>query len=302
MNFELRHLEGFVALAGELHFARAAERLHIAQPALSQQIQKLESVLGVELLIREKRRTRLTHVGELFLIEARRTLAQARVAQAVADRAKRGELGRLRVAYMPTTSSGPFLAMLADFRNRHTGVEVDLLELPLGATTQPPDVDVAFISRIGDIVCPEGAILSVEPFIAALPADHPLADSPVIEIADLAHDPFVVLELADCAQWAETVHGMCTTAGFRPNVTHRVCQVSTQLMSVAAGLGVALVPASAEGLRREGVAFVPLKGPTATISAAVLWRRSDSSPVLTRFVQDLRAKDLAEVPVEVGLA
>ncbi|TKK86264.1 LysR family transcriptional regulator [Herbidospora galbida] len=299
MNFELRHLEGFVALAEELHFVRAAERLHIAQPALSQQIQKLESVLGVELLIREKRRTRLTHVGELFLVEARRTLAQAKAAQAVADRARRGELGRLRVAYMPTTSSAPFLAMLADFRNRHPGVRVDLLELPLGTTSQPPDVDVAFISRIGSFDCPEGRILSVEPFIAALPVNHPLAGSPVIEIADLAHDPFVVLELDDCPQWGETVHGMCTTAGFRPDVTHRVCQVSTQLMSVAAGLGVALVPASTEGLRREGVAFVPLKGPTATISAAALWRSSDSSPVLARFVHDLRAKDVRGVPGEV---
>ncbi|WP_061291113.1 LysR substrate-binding domain-containing protein [Herbidospora cretacea] len=290
MNFELRHLEGFVVLAEELHFARAAERLHIAQPALSQQIQKLESVLGVELLIREKRRTRLTHVGELFLVEARRTLAQARVAQSVADRARRGELGRLRVAYMPTTSSGPFLAMLADFRDRHADVEIDLFELPLGATTRPPDVDVAFISRIGDIDCPEGTILSVEPFIAALPVNHPQAAEPVIEVADLSHDSFVVLDLADCPQWGETVHGMCATAGFRPNVTHRVCQVSTQLMSVAAGLGVALVPASAQGLRREGVAFVPLKGPTATISAAALWRSADASPVLARFVHDLRAK------------
>ncbi|WP_062350259.1 LysR substrate-binding domain-containing protein [Herbidospora yilanensis] len=287
MNFELRHLEGFVALAEELHFARAAERLHIAQPALSQQIQKLESVLGVELLIREKRRTRLTSVGELFLVEARRTLAQAKAAQAVADRARRGELGRLRVAYMPTTSSGPFLAMLADFRDRHAGVEVDLLELPLGTTSQPPDVDVAFISRIGGIDCPEGAILSVEPFIAALPVKHRLASHPVIEIAELADDPFVFLDLADCAEWAQTVHDMCTSAGFRPHVTHRVCQVSTQLMSVAAGLGVALVPASTEGLRREGVAFVPLKGPTATITGAALWRTSDTSPVLERFVQGL---------------
>ncbi|GLX95184.1 LysR substrate-binding domain-containing protein [Herbidospora sp. NBRC 101105] len=299
MNFELRHLEGFVALAEELHFARAAERLHIAQPALSQQIQKLESVLGVQLLIREKRRTRLTHVGELFLVEARRTLTQAKTAQAVADRARRGELGRLRVAYMPTTSSGPFLAMLADFRDRHAGVEVDLLELPLGTTSQPPDVDVAFISRIGSIDCPEGAILSVEPFIAALPAKHRLASHAVIEIADLADDPFVFLDLADCAEWGRTVHDMCTTAGFRPRVTHRVCQVSTQLMSVAAGLGVALVPASTEGLRREGVAFVPLKGPTAKITGAALWRGSDSSPVLARFVASLRTEDVRGVPGEV---
>ncbi|WP_062430264.1 LysR substrate-binding domain-containing protein [Herbidospora daliensis] len=302
MNFELRHLEGFVVLAEELHFARAAERLHIAQPALSQQIQKLESVLGVDLLIREKRRTRLTHVGELFLIEARRTLAQAKAAQAVAERARRGELGRLRVAYMPTTSSGPFLAMLAAFRDRHPGVEIDLLELPLGTTGQPPDVDVAFISRIGDIVCPEGTILSVEPFIAALPVNHRLASHPVIELADLAGDPFVVLDLDDCPQWAETVHGMCAGAGFRPDVTHRVCQVSTQLMSVAAGLGVALVPASTEGLRREGVAFVPLKGPTATITAAALWRASDLSPVLARFVASLPTEDVRGVPGEVAPA
>ncbi len=153
---------------------------------------------------------------------------------------------------MPTTSSGLFLAMLADFRDRHAGVEIDLLELPWEPRRSPLIVDVAFISRIGDIDCPEGTILSVEPFIAALPVSHPWRRVPVIEVADLALDPFVVLDLDDCPQWGETVHGMCTTAGFRPNVTHRVCQVSTQLMSVAAGLASPWSRPRRKVSRREG--------------------------------------------------
>src|SRR4029453_17337105 len=99
MKFELRHLEAFVAVAEELHFSRAAARLHVAQPALSQQILRLESTLGADLLVRDRRRTALSDIGGIFLGEARRTLEQARAAQSVVDRARRGELGRLRVGY-----------------------------------------------------------------------------------------------------------------------------------------------------------------------------------------------------------
>src|SRR5687768_9618472 len=124
MKFELRHLEAFVAVAEELHFGRAASRLHVAQPALSQQILRLESALGVGLLVREKRRTALSDAGRLFLLEARRTLDQARAAESVAERARHGELGRLRVGYHPTASSQPFLAALAAFERVSPEVEL----------------------------------------------------------------------------------------------------------------------------------------------------------------------------------
>jgi DNA-binding transcriptional LysR family regulator len=293
MNFELRHLEGFVAVAEELNFGRAAERLHIAQPALSQQIQKLEASLGVELLIRERRRTRLSHVGELFLVEARRTLAQAGMASSVAQRAQQGELGRLRVGYMPTTSSGLFLTMLAEFQRRYTDVQVALSELPLGVRSEPLDedtVDAAFIARIGPITCSgdiESRELSTEPFVAALSVAHPLAGRPAIDLADLADEEFVFLDPDGCTEWSDTVRGICLLTAFSPHVTHEVSELSTQLMIVAAGLAVALVPASTRVLRGDGVAFVPLIGQTAEITSAVVWRSGDNSPVLRHFLECL---------------
>ncbi|MDH2427556.1 LysR substrate-binding domain-containing protein [Sphaerisporangium sp. TRM90804] len=303
MNFDLRHLEGFVAVAEELHFGRAAERLRIAQPALSQQIQRLEASLGVELLVRERRRTRLSDVGELFLVEARRTLAQAETARSVARRAQRGELGRLRVGYTPSTSSGAFLAMLAGFRERYSDVQVELSELAQGGRSQPLDddvVDVAFVARLGLFPCSPGLgsrELSVEPFVAALRADHPLAARPTLDLAELSDEGFVVLEPQGCAEWHETLNEMCRLAGFAPHIAHQVGELSTQLMIVAAGLGVALVPASTRALRGEGVSFVPLTGPTTQITSAVLWRSNDRSPVLRRFIECLNPATEAFHPI-----
>lgn len=296
MSFDLRHLEGFVAVAEELHFGRAAARLHIAQPALSQQIQRLESTLGVDLLIRERRRTRLSEAGQAFLVEARRTLAQAEIARTVARRAGRGELGRLRGGYVPTTSSKPFLAVLAGFRRSHPQVQVELRELPLGSLAAPLHddvVDVTFVARLGEITClgPDIAVheLSAEHFVAAVPAGHPLAGDPEIELAQLAQEDFVMLAPELCTEWHETMISTCGLAGFAPRVTHHAREISTQLMFVAAGLGVTLVPASAQALRGQDVTFVPLAGPSPRITSTVLWRAGNDIPVLRRFLDALKA-------------
>ncbi|MGP4103806.1 LysR substrate-binding domain-containing protein [Nonomuraea sp. KM90] len=295
MSFDLRHLEGFVAVAEELHFGRAAARLHLAQPALSQQVLRLEASLGVELLIRERRRTRLSDAGQAFLVEARRTLAQAEQARAVARRAGRGEVGRLRVGYVPTTSSAPFLAALVTFQRNHPDVQVELRELPLGSLAAPlrdRTVDVAFIARLGplDDCLEDGTVLSelsAEPFVAAVSARHPVAGRSAVGLAELAEEEFVLLSPEICREWDETVHGICASGGFTPRVSHYVREISTQLIIVAAGLAVALVPASAQALRGEGVAFIPLNGPTPPITSAVVWRAEDGSPVLRRFVGGL---------------
>ncbi|SDJ04543.1 LysR substrate-binding domain-containing protein [Nonomuraea jiangxiensis] len=295
MSFDLRHLEGFVAVAEELHFGRAAERLHLAQPALSQQILRLEASLGVDLLIRERRRTRLSDAGKAFLVEARRTLAHAAQARAVAVRAGRGELGSLRVGYVSTTSSAPFLAALAAFQRTHPDVQVELRELPLGSLAGPlrdDVVDVAFIARLGplDVCLDEGAVLcelSAERFVAAVSADHPLAARPAVEVGELAEEAFVLLAPDICQEWDDAVHGICATGGFTPRVSHYVRELSTQLIIVAAGLAVALVPASARAMRADGVAFVPLEGAGPSITSAVLWRAGNESPVLREFVEGL---------------
>ncbi|MEO3872201.1 LysR family substrate-binding domain-containing protein [Nonomuraea sp. B12E4] len=241
----------------------------------------------------ERRRTRLSDAGLAFLEEARRTLAQAERARSVARRAGQGDLGRLRVGYVPTTSSAPFLTSLATFQRDHPDVEVDLRELPLGTPVgllREQDVDVAFIARLGplDECVADGIVLrelSIERFVAAVSAGHPLAGRPAVEPSELAGESFVLLDPEICQEWDETVHGICASGGFTPRVSHHVREISTQLLVVAAGLAVALVPASAQALRGEGVAFVPLDGLTPPITSALMWRADDRSPVLRRFVE-----------------
>ncbi|GIJ48762.1 LysR family transcriptional regulator [Virgisporangium aliadipatigenens] len=295
MKFELRHLEAFVAVAEELHFGRAADRLRVAQPALSQQILRLEAALGVDLLIRERRRTALSDAGRAFLVEARRTLEQARVTESVAERARRGELGRLRVGYHPTASSQPFLRAIAAFELVAPEVELTLRELPMGALGQPLRedlVDVAFLSTLGQVDCGQPALrvrtLSTERFVAAVPAGHPLAGRPGIALADLTGERLALLGRDVCAHWHDDLVAMCERGGFAPRGVRHAGELGALLTLVAAGLGVALVQESTRLLRSEGLAYVAVRDADVPIVSAAMWRGDDPSPVLARFLGLLR--------------
>ncbi|GIG86679.1 LysR family transcriptional regulator [Plantactinospora endophytica] len=298
MNFELRQLEAFVVVAEELHFGRAAARLHIAQPALSQQILRLEAALGADLLVRQRRRTALSEAGRLFLVEARRTLHQARVAQTVAERAQRGELGRLRIGYTPTASAQQFLHTLGGFQREAPEVDLSLAELPIGSIAEPlrdDAVDVAFVVTLGEFDCTwlgdDIALrqLSREAFVAALPADHRLAGKPEIDLTDLATESFAFLARDLCPRWHDMVLEVCRKAGFTPRPVHEASGVGTQLTLVAAGVGVALVQESARLLRGDGIAYLPIRQPVPQVSSGVAWRADDPSPVLRRFRAALAA-------------
>jgi DNA-binding transcriptional LysR family regulator len=290
MKFELRHLEAFVAVAEELHFGRAASRLHVAQPALSQQILRLESALGVELLVRSKRRTGLSEAGRLFLVEARRTLDQARAAESVAERARHGELGRLRVGYHPTASSEPFLAALAAFEKVAPSVDLSLRELAMGELGQPLHedvVDVAFLSTLGQIDCgkPLGVrVLSTERFVVAVPPSHPLAASSSVPLADLAGQTLVMLAREVCANWHDSLLAIAEQGGFTPRAVRYAGELGALLTLVAAGLGVALVQESTRRLRADGLAYVGIADAVQPVISAAMWRSEDPSPVLARFL------------------
>jgi DNA-binding transcriptional LysR family regulator len=297
MKFELRHLEAFVAVAEELHFGRAADRLRIAQPALSQQILRLESALGVDLLVRHRRRTALSEAGRLFLVEAKSTLAQARLAETVAQRAHCGELGRLRVGYNPTASSQPFLSAIASFERTAPDVDVSLRELPMGALATPlldGSVDVAFVISFGELDCQtrENALeqreLSSEGFVAALAPTHPLAASPEIDLGELAPDTFVLLAREVCTFWFDQLIAVCERAGFTPREIRQVGELGTQLTLVAAGLGVALVQQSTRLVRSDGITYLPIRRPpTPRIASTIVWRADNHSPTLHRFLDHL---------------
>ncbi|HEV8150632.1 MAG TPA: LysR family transcriptional regulator [Gemmatimonadales bacterium] len=277
----------FVAVAEELHFGRAALRLHVAQPALSQQIQQLERELGVLLLARTKRRVALTDAGSVFLAEARRTLAAADAAVRVARRAAAGETGRLRIGYVDLATWLSFPAILRAYRERFPAVEVTLTELhrePQREALLSGELDVGFFSLKENEAGLTGARVASDPLVAALPAGHRLAAKARVTLRELAEEPWVLFPRELKTNYVELVLGCCRAAGFVPRIVQEASQLHTLAGLVSAGVGVSLLPASVAAAERVGVSCRPLAGAIPRLSMEVIWPEGDLSPAATRFV------------------
>ncbi|MCL6516109.1 LysR substrate-binding domain-containing protein [Alicyclobacillus sp.] len=287
---ELRHLMYFVAVAEERHFGRAAQRLQMTQPPLSQQIRQLEEELGVTLLQRNARRVELTPAGEVFLDEARKVLAQAERAVELARRAGRGELGRLRVGFVGSATYDVLPAVLRMFRRQRPGVNVVLQEL---STPQQEEallddrIDVGFVRPPMSSNLIEVTVVHRSPCVLALPANHPLANRPSIGLADLRGVPLVMLARSTWAGLYDTVLGLCRQHGFSPEIQQEAREFQTVIGLVAGGLGVAVVPASARNLHSRDVVYREIGG-LPDMEMGVAWRRKDSSPVLAAFLSVAR--------------
>jgi DNA-binding transcriptional LysR family regulator len=284
---ELRHLRYFVAVAEELHFSRAAERLHMAQPPLSQQIRQLEAELGVTLFHRVKRRVTLTGAGQVFLDETYRTLAQAEQACRAAQRAQRGEVGRLVVGFVGSASRHFVPAMLRTYRARYPHVEVVLHEVSTTAQVQALQdgwmhVGVLRPPVMSALLAVE--VISREPFIVVLPEVHPLARLEQVPITALAKESFILCPRATAPGFYDRVISFCHGAGFSPTVTQEAIDVHTIIDLIAAGLGITLVAASVRGLRNEGVTYRPIENAAPMVELALAWRADNLSPVLHAFL------------------
>lgn len=295
MDVELRHLRYFVAVAEELSFTRAAERLHMAQPPLSTQIRALERALGVELFDRSRRAIALTDAGELLLAEARPLLVQVEQALAAVARAGTGEAGRLTVGFVPSASVATLPDHLRAFRARYPRVELFLREMApdeLIAALHGGGIDLAVLYLpFADARLAARTILR-EPLVAALPAEHRLAEGAAapLRVADLRDEPFVLPARHHMPGLNAGVLETCRRAGFEPQAVQKdVWLMQTVLGLVAAGIGVALVPASVEKLGRSGVAFRPLLDPGPAVEMGAFWRADDRSATLRNFVSVLDA-------------
>jgi DNA-binding transcriptional LysR family regulator len=293
MDVELRHLRYFVAVAEELSFTRAAERLHIAQPPLSTQIRNLEAALGVALFDRSRRQVALTDAGELLLEESRRLLTQIEQALSATRTAGEGEAGRLTIGFIPSASTSTLPGHLRAFRRRHPGVELFLRELPpdeLAAQLHAGALDLCFLYLPFDDPRLEQVVVAREPLVAALPEDHRLARSTrVLRLADLRDEPFVLPARHHMPGLHARVLAACRSAGFEPEPVQRdVWLLQTVLGLVAAGLGVALVPESIRDAYSTGVAFRPLRDAGDPVELGAVWRADDASPTLRNFVALLR--------------
>jgi len=288
---ELRQLRYFVTLAGELHFGRAAKRLALTQPPLTQAIQKLERELGVRLFERTQRRVALTHAGKAFLEEAMHTLARADGAVERARRASRGEVGRLAVGFLANTAYTLLPLVLRDFVRGYPGVTLDLRELTIPQqldALRRENIDVGLLRPpLSDPELAAETILE-EPFVLALPATHPLCAMRRVPVRRLAGESFVMFPRTAGFVFHDLIMGFCQRAGFAPRVAQEVNQTHAVIGLVSAGLGVALVPASARKIALAGVEYRSLRESTPLAQVSVAWRRADSSPVVAAFLQVAR--------------
>ncbi|MCK8787910.1 LysR family transcriptional regulator [Roseomonas sp. NAR14] len=300
---ELRHLRAFVTLAEELHFGRAAGRLGISQPPLSQQIKALETQLGARLLERTNRHVALTDAGRLFLPEAHATLAQAARAAQVAARAQRGELGELRIGMFPSAPLTDAVGRcILAFRRRFPEVQLVLNEFESRQQTEAlaqGREQIAIIRSQGEPSLPPGLVateLFREPLVVALRMDHRLAaGSGPLPVAALAEEPFVFYGGAMGQTLPAQVMALCRAAGFVPRISQLANANATIIALVAVGLGIAVVPEAMGRLRHEAVTCRPLDAADATTPVWILRRRGERSPLVASFL-DLARQGAAAAP------
>jgi DNA-binding transcriptional LysR family regulator len=289
---ELRHLRYFVAVAEELSFTRAAVRLHMAQPALSVQIRQLEDELGVQLFDRSRRTIALTDGGNVMLTEARRLLGLLENAVELVRRTGSGAVGAIAIGFVPSASNAALPPLLRRFSATHPDVTMHLREMAPGDLVRrlhAGDLDVCFMYLPFSDPSLEQAVISREAFIVALPEDHRLAGAAVVDVGELAAEPFVIPAQHGMPGLNAQVNDICREAGFVPRAVHDdVWLVQTMIGLVAAGAGVALVPASARALRPDGVVYRPLREPVVhEVELVAVWRRDDHTPVLRAFVREI---------------
>jgi DNA-binding transcriptional LysR family regulator len=293
---ELRHLRYFVAVAEELHFGRAAGRLHMAQPPLSQQIKALETELGLKLFERTKRRVELTDPGRLFLDEARATLARARRAEEVVRQAAKGMRGRLAVAFVTSASYSILPEVIRMFRADHPDVELTLQELNPAeqlAAIRKRDVDVGLLR----LPVPNTSLalepVLKEPLVAALPRDHRLADSKFLRLKALAGEPFILFPRHHGPGIFDVIMKACERAGFSPRMGQEPNDMQSILAYVAGGLGVSLVPASLAGFHAPSVSYLPLQPKPPCVELALAYDRERTPILLDSFRKTCREAALA---------
>ena len=289
-TIELRHLRYFVAVAEDLHFGKAARRLGLAQPPLSQQIGRLEQLVGQQLFER-KPSVRLTPAGEAFLPLARSILADVSSGIEVARRAGEGLTGSLTVGFASSVLLGPFPTAIRAYRERYPAVELRLRELASASQVDAlrrGTIDVGVLREPIDTDDCASETLVAESFVVALPGDHPLADREHISLSSLLDTPFVHFPRDVAPSLYDRVLAMCSAAGFAPRIVQEAREWLTIVGLVDAGLGAAIVPASFRGLRWGAVRHVSLDN-SAETPVVVAWRKSESNPVVANFLDVLRA-------------
>jgi DNA-binding transcriptional LysR family regulator len=299
-EIELRHLRYFIAVAQELHFGRAALRLNLSQPPLSQQIRRLEELLGYPLFVRTSRAVKLTNAGEVFLERAQRTLLKMDEDLQATRSVARGEAGSLTVGFIGSGMLTRLPAMLGQYRARFPKVNLHLREYHTSGVIRAlkdGSLDVGILRDGGPVDGLEVETLFEEPFDAVLPAKHPLAKQSArraFEVGALRNEPFVFFSPTAGARAYEKPISLCVAAGFRPRVVQEAPQWLTILRLVGAGLGVSIAPACVERIRTPEVACLRLRMSPGSAEAKseieLAWRAGENQPIVETFCRMAREK------------
>ncbi|WP_254811434.1 LysR family transcriptional regulator [Streptomyces cavourensis] len=281
---ELRHLNAFLAVAEELHFGRAAKRLQMAQPPLSQQIRQLERELGVQLFHRNTRSVRLTSAGESFLDPVRTVLDDLDTAVRAARSAGKGEYGRVTIGFAGASSHETLPRLTRAVRAAHPGLELVMTGQTYANTAlsrvADGSLDLGFVRL--PVTRPGVAhrVIDQEELICALPSDHPLARRVSVPLDVLAGEPFVSFPANSGSTVRDAMTEACESAGFTPRVVQEAPDSYTILALVAAGVGVTLTVTSVQHIQQNGLVYRPVAGPPIRLSAALAWRPDNPSAAL----------------------
>ncbi|MFC9330320.1 LysR family transcriptional regulator [Kitasatospora sp. NPDC057015] len=289
----LQQLHAFAVLAEELHFGRAAERLGIAQPPLSQQIRRLEAKVGYPLFTRGPGRVALTAAGHELLPAARRALDQVTVGLEAARRVGGGAAGRIRVGFSASLALTLLPGLLRAYRGRYPGVELEIREMttaPQVAALREHVIDVGLLREPPDEPGLRSETLLSEEFVAVLPVGHPLAARRVVPVEALADEPFVLLPDSAGPTVRNRILDLCRSAGFEPRLGQQAVEWQTVCALVEAGLGVSLAPASIRRIRLRGVAYRRIEPSDARTTVAMTWRQDDPDPLVARFLEVARGE------------
>ncbi len=293
---DLRRLRYFVTVAEELHFGRAAKKLHITQPPLSQQIQLLEHEVGMRLFHRTRRHVELTSVGKVFLTEARALLQQSEDAMARIRRVQRGEAGRLSIGWMPWSVLTPLPYMIREFCQRFPDVYLDVHSLSAEAQVegiQEGKIDVGFVLWNSDLGSPSSSgrlkteIVLQPPIVVVAPQNHRFATQRPVELGELANEPYILFKRENGPTFYDYVVSFYQKNGITLNIRHEADHPSTVLGLVAAGLGITLLPLASDHAP-AGVVCCELPESSPRLGIALTWRPQNDSALLSHFTETIR--------------
>ena len=287
---ELRHLRYFVAVADERSFSRAAEKLGIAQPPLSQQIQSLEKELDVILFDRTKRPLQLTSAGQAFLEASRSTIANLEQSIQRTQRIHLEELNCLTIGFTSSIANGVLPNILRTFRQHYPEIKLILWEENSAFQIErlrDHQTDVVFVYQNHDLTTANDLTmmpLSQEMLVVVLPQNHPLAVQSQISLTDLANEEFIMPRTLVVSNLPEQITDLCKQAGFEPKIVQEATFMVTILGLVAGGMGISILPSSVENLQRQGVVYRPIQEETPVNQLIAVWRHADASKILEQFL------------------